>query len=67
MDKRDRAFINLDAFTIRVVRDTYRQPRPYRAACDDCGRRRQVETTTLGPGVEADLCRECAATYTKES
>jgi len=60
---RDRQYLDIFTLTVRTVR----QPRPYRAACDDCGRRRQVETTTLGPGVEADLCRECRATYTKES
>jgi hypothetical protein len=57
---RDRDLL-ADVFSIPVR--TVRQPRPYRAACDDCGRRRQVETTTLSPGVEADLCRECRANY----
>lgn len=52
-----------DVFSIPARRVT--QPRPRRAACWDCDRVRQLETVTVGDGIEADLCRQCRRRYQK--
>jgi len=43
-----------DIFTVAPPRR-----RVYTARCDDCGRRRALQTVSVDEGVSADLCREC--------
>ena len=52
----------IDAFT--GVRQYFaRRRRTPAYPCDDCGIRRVLQTATLEPGMEADLCRQCLVNY----